>query len=217
MTALERPAGLRVHVELEYDNSVAKARNTLAALALERGAEWIFWLDDDLMFSPDVLVRLLEKPQDIVIGLSLMRGPWTEVSGYNFWPLWSTTEIRADGHWTAVQQIVRESNGLMRLLSGTGGGVLTHRRVFERMTAPYWQIGQVVKDQFWEDIWFYQEARKAGFEVWGNPDVHFGHQTSHVVWPHENADGQWSSVVANGWHPLLNIQWPAPTRELVGV
>jgi len=203
------------------DNSVAKARNTIAAEALRQGADWIWWLDDDLIFRPETLLKALERPEEIVIGLSLSR---TKIGG-DFRPIWSNVEMQGD-RWFPVTQIVREANGLMRLTHGTAGGVLMHRPAFECVEAMtpntrgldkdgqirpvWWAMGQLVPDMFWEDIHFYDKLRAAGFDIWGDPEVKFGHDTKMTIWPYEAPDGQWHTVLAHGFEPWILHSWDLP-------
>ena len=211
---LERPPATQVLIR--RNNSVAQARNEIAAEALRLGAQWIWWLDDDLIFNPGTLMRMLQRPESIVIGLSMMRMPATGGEIPTFRPLWSA-ETHHGTKWAPVQEIVLEVNGLMRLRSGTGGGVLTRREVFERVPQPWWAIGQYIPDMFWEDIYFYDKCRQAGFEVWGDPSIKFGHDTTVTLWPYQDAAGQWYTMLARGFDPMLGEKWPEPVRTAVAV
>lgn len=44
----------------------AEARNQMTAAGLEGGAEWFLWIDADMEFPPDSLLRLLAREVDIV-------------------------------------------------------------------------------------------------------------------------------------------------------
>ncbi len=114
--------------------------------------------------------------------------------------------------WHAVESVTPEANGLMRLRSGTGGGVLTRRKVFDAMSAPWWQQGQYDPEMFFEDIFFYDRATAAGLDIWGDPSVRFGHYQSTVLWPHQREDGTWSTVLAHGFDGFLEQPWPTPLR-----
>ena len=55
---------------------VYDARNSLAKVALDAGAERIMWLDSDMTFEPDVIQRLsadLDEGRDFVTGLCFKR------------------------------------------------------------------------------------------------------------------------------------------------
>lgn len=202
---LDRPPGTELIIR--YNNSVAQARNQIARQALDHELDWVFWLDDDLLFRRDVLTRMLRRPEQIVIGLTLMRC----TRDGSFRPIWSDRPVRSSAHgmiWEVIREIRPGPNGLMRLSSGTGGGVLTRRAVFDTVPAPWWQMGQHDPEMFWEDIFFYERASAAGFDIWGDPSIRFGHYTPTVLWPHERADGTWSTVFGHGFEGFLEQPWP---------
>ena len=69
-------------VAFQIGSLVYTSRNNLAAIAIEQGADYIFWLDSDMMFAPDTLVRMFDdlKHGDIVSGLYFRRvAPFTPV------------------------------------------------------------------------------------------------------------------------------------------
>lgn len=206
---LRVPSGVQlVDPIVRYDNSVARARNKIATEALAQDLDFVFWLDDDMLFGRDVLARLLSKPEDIIIGLTLSR---CLIDGNSFRPIWSDTEM-VKTEWVPVSEIKTGPNGLMPLLSGTGGGVLTRMGVFKLVSAPWWTIGQVDPEMFWEDIVFYQKMREAGVKIWGDPSVRFGHYQPSVVWPNQRPDGTWSTVLAHGFEGFLEQPWAVPTE-----
>ena len=188
---------------VRYDNSVARARNKIATYALEQDLDFVFWLDDDMLFNKHVLTNLLARPEDIVIGLTLSR---CHIDGVTFRPIWSDQEMQGD-EWVPVTEIKTGANGLMPLLSGTGGGVLTRMGVFKLVEPPWWTIGEVVPDMFWEDIVFYRKMRAAGVKIWGDPSVRFGHYQPTVLWPNQRPDGSWSTAIAHGFVPFMELPW----------
>lgn len=194
---------------VRYDNSVARARNKIAAEALKQDLDFVFWLDDDMIFDRHVLSRLLVKPEDIIIGLTMSR---CHIDGETFRPIWSDTEMVGD-EWTAVKEIRTGPNGLMPLMSGTGGGVLTRMGIFKLVDPPWWTIGQVTADMFWEDIYFYRKMRDAGVKVWGDPNVRFGHYQPTVMWPNQRPDGSWSTVLAYGFEGFMEMPWSSVVPE----
>lgn len=206
---LIRPEGWRL--EVQCNNSVAYARNIIAQKALNEGADHVFWLDDDLLFSEDVLTKLLARDVDIVIGLSMMRAR-RDTPGCSYKPLWSNQPLDyTTGYpvWTPVDAIERTANGMMPLTSGTGGGVLTKTDVFRLVEPLWWTMGQIRADLYYEDIWFYQKCLDAGLTIWGDPDTKFGHIHPVAIWPHDDADGQWSTVIADGFEGFIRQPWPS--------
>ena len=43
----------------------AEARNSMTKTALDNGADYLLWVDADMIFPPDALVRLLNRNVDI--------------------------------------------------------------------------------------------------------------------------------------------------------
>ncbi len=194
---------------VRYDNSVARARNKIAEEALKQDLDFVFWLDDDMLFGRDVLASLLKHPEDIIIGMTMSR---CLIDGNTFRPIWSDREMQGV-EWKPVNEIKVWANGLMPLVDGTGGGVLTRMGVFKLTPAPWWTIGQVDPDMFWEDIWFYRKMREAGVKVWGDPNTRFGHYSPDVIWPHQREDGTWSTVIAHGFEGFMELPWSTTTEE----
>jgi len=209
LEALERPPG--TVVKEAHGSSEAENRHRITAWALEQGAEWIFWLDDDLLFRPDVLVRTLARSQAIVLGLSLFRRP----EDGQFWPIWSHAGPDSGRLWDQVRTIRPEPHGLMRLGGGGAGGLLTRTEVFRAIGEPYWRKHPDDVFETSADIDFLWRAQRAGFTVWGDPDVRYGHLTSMAIWPHHTAEHGWSTIFARGFEPFAAQDWSIP--EPVGV
>lgn len=215
-----------VRVVSDYDNSVARARNVITQKALDWGADAIFWLDDDLVFEADTLLRILQRPESIVIGLTMLRArlPMKDshgtAHGTAYRPIWSDVPIyreasSGDVIWTPVRDVEVGPNGLKKLLSGSGGGVLTRTDIFAKIPHPWWQQGQIVPDMFWEDIFFYHQATQAGIEIWGDPSIRFGHTDAVTIWPHcDDATGKWTTLLATGTNVFAGIPWDMPVREV---
>ena len=178
---MERPPGTVVsHAIGLYIN---QNRNQLSEHALELGAEWIWYVDDDHCFHPDTLNRLLAHNVDIVSGLYVRRvAPFIPV-------IYDTMD--ADGevikhHFTA------QDVGLRPVLATGGGCLLVRTRVLQTIGPPYWRFSQTpTGEMVGEDIDFCQRARAAGFQVWCDMDAPIGHLTTVVVYPHQAAPGQW--------------------------
>lgn len=79
-TALKRLG--ECHVMMTRDTLIYAARNALAMTAVDREYDWLFWLDSDMVFEPDLLERLLteaaEKNLDALSGLYFKRMSPTE-------------------------------------------------------------------------------------------------------------------------------------------
>jgi GT2 family glycosyltransferase len=137
---------------------------------LEASEEWLLFLDDDQVFAPDLLERLLSHEKDIVAALCLRRdepyGPFCfseDLGEHTFLPI--------DLHQHGPEDLVRVA------AVGTGA-MLIRRRVFEKLEDPWFPIAESG-----EDVMFCQEAQRQGFEVFCDLGARLGHLTTAVVWP----------------------------------
>lgn len=164
------------------DSLVARARNTLTADFLESDATHLLFIDSDLIFSGEQVLRILNHPEDVVGGFypKKQEGPLQ-------WVCNATTEPnapRADG----LQEVRYMGTGFLRI----------HRRVFERMIEVFGtqiqyradHTGRIEHD-FWsvgtyeypdgsrrylsEDWFFCQRALDFGFKVWGDTRIVLKH------------------------------------------
>ncbi len=209
LTDLEKPPGWVV--KECHGASEPRNRHEITVWALERGAEWIFWLDDDLLFYPTVLLKTLARQQPVVIGLSLFRRP----TDGQFHPIWSHAGPNDGPLWEQVRTIRPGPNGLMRIGAGSNGGLLVHRSVFEAIGQPYWRKHPDDPFETSTDIDFCWRAQRAGFTVWGDPSVTYGHIAHLAVWPYQQA-GQWHTVIARGFEPALVVPWKDDDERLSG-
>lgn len=150
------------------------SRNKLAGYAVEMEADYILWLDSDMVFSPDTLERMLavieENPDiDVLSGLYFRRGaPFTPV-------LFSKLEVNADGalEWDDVHElpdepfevagcgfgcVLMKTDLLLDLAAKEGGGM---------WFTPIANAG--------EDCAFCIRARREGYKIYCDPSVECGH------------------------------------------
>lgn len=184
-TAMQVPTGTRVeHFASGID--LAKARETLAQ---SMSGEWIFHIDDDHVYTPDLLMRLLarldEYPDIDVLATHVLRR-WP--------PHYSVAANLLPNGQARIVQFSSEA-GVNRVdLTGLGGGAVIRRRAFERVPQP-WFTGQ---GPFTEDWKFCTRLKAAGGTVAVDLDVQVGHITPMAVWPSREASGVWGVA----WMPV---------------
>ena len=188
MQGLVCPPGTRVLWQLGSD--VAGSRNRCAA-AFE--GDWLWFIDDDHLFNPDLLGRLLAHDVDIVAPLVLRRvKPFATVATLN-------DEIMSlEGMPQA---------GLVEVEATGSAGMLIRRRVFEQVEDPWFELGNGVS----EDVMFCRKARDAGFKVHLDLGATMGHATTCSVWP-VFRDGRWLTglLAADGFEVVADITVTAP-------
>lgn len=161
-------------VAFQIGSLVYTSRNDLVQIAIKQGCDYIFWLDSDMMFPPDVLVRMFEdlKHGDIVSGLYFRRvAPFTPV-------IYDKLDIDETGcHYTEPKEI---PDGIFEV-EGCGFGCVLMPTdimldVIEKYGSPFTPINGIG-----EDLSFCWRARQLGFKIVCDPDIPLGHVGHHVI------------------------------------
>lgn len=179
LTQLHSPVNTTIEWGVGSDRSVG--RNNVVRAALERGAEWVFFVDDDMVFGPDILMQLLDRNVDIVGGLYVQRGA-------PFYPIAYDQLDVIDGveHYRPVDLRDHHLDGGLISVVGAGtGGMLIRSEVFHALSRDFegrheWFTHTTAKS---EDLMFCDAAIDAGFEVWVDPRSRLGHMAPAAVWP----------------------------------
>jgi GT2 family glycosyltransferase len=160
----------------------ANNRNKLAAQALERGSEWILYLDDDHAFGEDHLMRLLSHEQPIVASLYTGRARPFKPIAYDW--------VSDDEGWTPIELQGRGEGDLVEVDGVGTGGMLIRSEVFHKMPEPWFEKTKVGS----EDLEFCKKARALGFPVYVDLGAPMAHMTTASVAP-SFVDGEWTTRI----------------------
>jgi hypothetical protein len=143
-------AGIPLQLTTVKSSIVAQARNNGVELARSFGADFIFFLDSDMLFPPTALCRLLLHGKDIVGATYTKRVPPFGVLG---------TQL--------AEQPAVLSGELLEMQRIPAGCLLIKMSVFDKISKPYFRFeidasGEIVG----EDYVFCDRAREAGFQIW---------------------------------------------------
>lgn len=173
-----------VHIGITERQLIDDSRNLLAETFLKSSTEWIFWMDSDMTFDPDTLVKLFdvaeEKKAKMVTGIYYQR------KGMNYPCIWSRGEELEDGTKTGMRSPKSETNKYLgtfivphpdkkepfKVHAAGFGCALIHRSVFEVMDRPWFQF---IKGTCSEDFYFFVNAKELGFDLWAVPTINLGH------------------------------------------
>jgi GT2 family glycosyltransferase len=142
--------------------TISENRNYLSVQAIKAGCTHLLFIDDDMVFPPDTLKRLLSHQKEIVgvVYHSRMFPPTPVV-------------VTEEGQTVKV-------DGLEPLIKcgHVGGGVmLIDLEVFKKIERP-WFTTKTHENGFTimgEDAWFCSQARKAGYTIWCDTTLQIGH------------------------------------------
>lgn len=155
---------------------IDRARNMLVETMLEKGCDWIFFLDSDVICPPDTVERLLAHKQPIISALYYRRYP-----PYNPAMWVKSPQPTEQGKYTPIMEFPK---GQIVEADVIGlGACLIHRRVFEKLEKPWfkwtegWEKGGVS-----EDFYFCEKAKQAGFRILVDTSILCKHEVSGVVY-----------------------------------
>lgn len=163
----------KLHIVVaERGYTIAENRNYAVVQAQRNGSDYLFFVDDDMTFEPDVLERLLAHKKDVVgvnsysrviplastIGLMNEKGDYKHPDKYPEWEM-RIPDVPFQAYFVGA------------------GVMLINMDVFNKIKKPYFAFsydknGQVANG---EDGMFCDKVRKAGMEVWADPTIPIGH------------------------------------------
>lgn len=192
-----------IRVEIARGSNIAENRNGLTQRALDAGAEWVFYVDDDQIFPPETLHRLLDLNKPIVSGLYVQRQFPFRAHVYN---------TKDENGFQAPRPLTTNDSGpLGNLLSTGAGALLVRREVLDALSPPYWTLGQLDQVSWSDDFEFLRKAREKGFEVVCDTDCVVGHKVEGTLWPEKTPNG-WVTTLVIDNVPVAHF--PQPQSEL---
>lgn len=164
-------------VGFQVGSLVYNARNELARQAIKSEADWVLWLDSDMIFEPDLLKKMLkvceENDIDFLTGLCFRRKP----------PYTPTLFDRLDKmeHGASYTTIMSVPEGRFKVGGCGFAGVLMSTDVLLSVAARFGGRMFDPLEGFGEDVSFCWRARQCGYEIWCDSDIELGHIGSMIV------------------------------------
>lgn len=198
---LQRPEGA-IHIQARGAN-IAVNRNGIAERALAADCTHVFYVDDDHIFPPDTLMKLLAHDKDVVSGLYVSREA----------PFYPQTYGREDEkHYVLHQLLEPFMSGLQEYVCTGAGCLLIKTDVFRKLEQPWWTLGQISKDGWCDDVDFCRRVREAGYQIFCDLEAPVGHICNLTAWPQRIASGDWTTVLI-GANSIPLIQFPAAQHK----
>ncbi len=155
-------------------DDTAQGRNRIVRHAQQANADWLLWIDADMIFAPEALLNLLEHNLDIVGADYRLRAPPFKRVGLFL----RDDDPNRSTHLRAVEAHSRRT-GLIEMAVLGLGLMLVRASVFEKLPAPWfgrtWVKEHATPDNpdgfSTEDSYFCSVARMHGYRVWCDLDV----------------------------------------------
>lgn len=186
-------------VDWRVGSDRGKSRNSLVSASLERGSEWILFLDDDHSFPPNLLDVLLSRNVPVVASLYLQRTD-------PFLPI-AFIKKSEDGEYWPLDLLECPEHGLVTVHGAGTGGMLIKSEVFKEFPEPWF----VHTTQQSEDLYFCDRLAEAGIQLYVDLDARLGHVAPVSVYP-DWEDG-WCAGLAMS--PTMKVLLPINMPEEV--
>ena len=140
------------------------ARNNLVQEAMKDSTYTHFlMIDDDMTFETDFALKLLEHDVDIVGGLAFKRRP-------DYHPCVYRQDQKDKKYYPILPEVFQEVD-----IVGSGG-ILIKMDVLRKMKYPWFYTNYDKDNVHWSvDFRFCQEAKKAGFKIFVDPNSEMKH------------------------------------------
>ena len=156
---------------------IYKARTDLALMALNEKADYVLWIDSDMVFAPDLMVDLMAdmEGRDMVAGVCHMRRPpFTPV-------LYSKLRLGLTPAENEHQKLTEYPMEMPFQVEGCGFGcVMMRTSVIQAVVDQYHELFAPLPG-YGEDLSFCIRARNCGIDIWADPKVQLGHKASTIV------------------------------------
>ena len=171
-----RPVGMMMHCFMPC-SLIYKSRNDLGQLAIRERADYVLWIDSDMIFPTDLLVDLmadLDEGRDIVAAVCHMRRPPFRPVFYKKLRMGLTP---AENEYENYDDY--PTDGPFKVEACGFGCVLMKTEIFVSVFAKFGQMFTPIAN-CGEDIAFCWRARQCGYKILADPSIGLGH-VGHTV------------------------------------
>lgn len=164
-------------IGFEVGSLVYNARNNLARQAIKSEADWVLWLDSDMVFSSDLLQRMLkvctENGIDFLTALCFRRKP----------PFTPCLFDRLDkvGRGASYTALMSVPDGRFKVGGCGFAGVLMSTDVLMSVASRFEGRMFDPLEGFGEDVSFCWRARQCGYDIWCDSEIEMGHVGNCIV------------------------------------
>ena len=163
-------------LSMKMGSLIYTSRNNIATEALQMDADYVFWLDSDMVFKPDTLIKMMDTLQkndlDILSGLYFRRVPPYSPVLFD--------KIEVEGLNCDYSEFKEIPEGLFEVGACGFGCVLMKTDVFFDVQSKFGNMFAPIGNTG-EDIAFCWRARQCGYKIICDPSVICGHVGYSVV------------------------------------
>lgn len=160
-----------------FDNcDIATMRNEAVRSVLTKQVDYVFYMDADMIYPADSIIKLLAHDKEVVQGFYSTRKTPTQPVHFK--------EIYEDARLADPENRLQCTTGLVEQACGGFGGILIKKSVLEKMQFPYFKVYYTAdRVLVGEDIHFFIELRKLGIKSYLDCDLKYGHIINGAIYP----------------------------------
>lgn len=182
-------SGHEVSFEYVRGYDCAKARNAIAQLSIERKADYVLMVDNDMVLPRDALQNLLSAEKDVVFGYCAHRGPNNLYDGRTTICRLYDEKGKAYFDYTKesmytgqeMRQFREDGKYIIQIHGGGTACALIKTSVFNKLKFPYFRwVEYDVTRELSEDLFFCEQCKVAKVPIYVDSRVECGHIFRHV-------------------------------------
>lgn len=181
--------GNEVVLECVSGYDCATARNQIAKLAVDRGADYTFMVDSDVVVPRDALIHLLDGEYDVALGYCCQRNNYAgrttiyrlrRDDGTDYY------DYEPDSAYTTSELHSMAANGInkVRIHGGGMACALIKTDVFRTLDYPWFYfVNYSNSSVLSEDLYFCELCKSKDIAISVDTRVGCGHRFTHIQWP----------------------------------
>ena len=169
--------GYEVDFDFVGGYTVDRARCECVETARRAGATHLLFVDNDMVFKPDFLNKLLEHDLDVVMGYYRHRpsDPNDTVERTNLCKLGQQHYLEQITP-NEMMEALEEGYDLVQVKGGGLGFCLVNMEVFDKIKRPYFLfVNYWTGHALSEDLFFSEQCANAGIEIYADTRCYCGH------------------------------------------
>jgi GT2 family glycosyltransferase len=171
--------------------------------------EWLFHLDDDMTFEPDVLANLLARDVEAVVPLTTSRKP-------PVYPVALRAVWEHDGYVPiALDEEAPTGTELVEIDACGWAGLLVRRSAIDKLGDPPYLPPERFEDtwnmRYGSDVLFCERLRAAGVKLYVDTSQRMGH-IGQVTYSAGFREGQWGAILDLDNEGEVFMPWTGATE-----
>lgn len=193
LMSLQYPTNCDVDINIVSGYQLPFSRNSIIQHVLEINSDYVFFIDSDMVFPPDSLIRLLKHNVDICHALSFRR----TLPYYPCLFKWDT-----ENKCYITVDYFESKDDLISVDAAGSACTLINTSVYKKMRRPYYYYHE---HTFSSDLTFSMNVKKLGYDIFVDRTLKIGHIGAEIEVTEEQYLATLSSTSKEEWNTQMKI------------